>query len=338
MHNYRMAVTEREVRNGCIWQDDDYVKDHVIIYTRILKNINLQNLKRASAFIDIADRHLDEEAQEFLSHYRDVLAKNKMLNNKGVYKRYEIEWIGREGLAPETHDAYLKDFINHFYKNTLKLIDRAMRQEDNSPQGKIVTELLQHLHACMNNCHVFYGRDEELDTLKHYIMGPSTKPFVMYGAGGSGKSAVLSKAAFNTLTTWLQPSVPLLMVRYCGTTPNSTSLGPLLKSICQQISYTHLLPFEDIPDDTVPVTAFLKELLKLATKERPLMILFDSVDELTGSQDANKMSWLPLSLPAHCKIVVSCTYEEGNPALMQDLNFLRQMVEDDRQRHAACDF
>ena len=22
--------------------------------------------------------------------------------------RYEIEWIGREGLAPETHDAYLK--------------------------------------------------------------------------------------------------------------------------------------------------------------------------------------------------------------------------------------
>ena len=22
--------------------------------------------------------------------------------------RFEIEWIGREGLAPETHDAYLK--------------------------------------------------------------------------------------------------------------------------------------------------------------------------------------------------------------------------------------
>lgn len=32
-----------------------------------------------------------------------------------------------------------------------------------------------------------------------------------------------------------------------------------------------------------------------------------------------------------CQIVVSCTYEEGKPALMQDLNFLRQMIEDDRQ-------
>jgi len=26
------------------------------------------------------------------------------------------------------------------------LVHRAMRKEDNSPQGKIVTELLQHLH------------------------------------------------------------------------------------------------------------------------------------------------------------------------------------------------
>ena len=71
MHHYRMAVTEREVINGCI--NVENVKDHVIIYTRflmircafkskiifffrILQNINLQNLKRASAFIDIQDR------------------------------------------------------------------------------------------------------------------------------------------------------------------------------------------------------------------------------------------------------------------------------------------
>ena len=71
------------------------------------RNINLQNLKRASAFIDIMDRHLDtvrhsllnvvdvillipvfQEAQDFLSYYRDVLAKDKMITNKGIYKRY----------------------------------------------------------------------------------------------------------------------------------------------------------------------------------------------------------------------------------------------------------
>ena len=90
-----------------------------------------------------------------------------------------------------------------------------------------------------------------------------------------------------------------------------------------------MLPFDDIPDDTVPVTAYLKELLNLATKERPLLIFFDSVDELTGSHDSNKLSWLPLKLPEHCKLVVSCTYEEGKPELMQHLRFLQQLIEDD---------
>ena len=117
--------------------------------------------------------------------------------------------------------------------------------------------------------------------------------------------------------------------RFCGTTPNSASLGPLLKSICQQISYTFMLPFEDIPDDTVPVTAFLKELLNLATKERPFMIFFDSIDELTGSQDSNKMSWLPLKLPPHCKLVVSITCEPNKKDTLDNLDALKEMIEEE---------
>ena len=37
---------------------------------------------------------------------QEVHKKHWMILN--VPCRYEIEWIGREGLAPETHDAYLK--------------------------------------------------------------------------------------------------------------------------------------------------------------------------------------------------------------------------------------
>ncbi len=75
-------------------------------------------------------------------------------------------------------------------QNVLKLVDRAMRKEDTSAQGKIVTEILQHLHACKKSVEVFYGRVEELEQLKNYITGESTKPFVLYGAGGSGKTAM----------------------------------------------------------------------------------------------------------------------------------------------------
>ena len=165
-----------------------------------------------------------------------------------------MEWIGREGLAPETHEEYLNDFINHFYKNVLKLVDRAMRKEDISDQGKIVTEILQHLQACNSSVKVFYGRVGELEKLKMYITGQSMEPCVLYGAGGSGKTAMLSMAASKSLKEWLQPSKPILIVRYLGTTPDSSSLVPLLTSICQQLSYTFMLPFEDIPDDLVPLT------------------------------------------------------------------------------------
>lgn len=75
----------------------------------------------------------------------------------GIYLRlyrYNVEWIGREGLDPETHQEYLQHFITHFYKHITKLVDRAMRKEDSSAQGQIVTEILQHLHACNNSVRV----------------------------------------------------------------------------------------------------------------------------------------------------------------------------------------
>ena len=79
---------------------------------------------------------MDQEAVKLLATYRDELLPKKMKEHNGIYKRYNVEWIGREGLAPETHEEYLNDFINHFYKNVLKLVDRAMRKEDTSAQVK----------------------------------------------------------------------------------------------------------------------------------------------------------------------------------------------------------
>ena len=87
-----------------------------------------------------------------------------------------------------------------------------------------------------------------------------------------------------------------------------------------------MLPFEDIPDDVIPLTAYMKELLTKATKEVPLLICLDSVDQLVGSQDGNKMSWLPTKIPPYCKIIVSCTREEGNENLNKDYELLRQMI------------
>lgn len=62
-----------------------------------------------------------------------------------------------------------------------------------------------------------------------------------------------------------------------------------------------MLPFDEIPDDLVPLTAYFKHLLTLATTEQPILLFLDSVDQLTGVQ-GNKLSWLPTRLPLNCKV------------------------------------
>lgn len=39
-------------------------------------------------------------------------------------------------------------------------------------------------------------------------------------------------------------------------------------------------------------------------------MFLDSVDQLTGAQDVNKVSWLPTKLPPYCKVIYFlCSFE-----------------------------
>lgn len=75
----------------------------------------------------------------------------------------------------------------------------------------------------------------------------------------------------------------------------------LLFGIILQISYNFMLPFENIPDDLVPLTAHFKHLLTYASTMQPLFFFLDSIDQLTGTAD--KVSWLPTRMPPNCKVI-----------------------------------
>ncbi|RXG53429.1 hypothetical protein Avbf_10920 [Armadillidium vulgare] len=57
------------------------------------------------------------------------------------------------------------------------------------------------------------------------------------------------------------------------------------------------------------------------------MIFLDSVDQITGAADANRMSWIPTRLPHNVKFVVSAVAEEEDPEISKDFDLLWRMID-----------
>lgn len=69
-------MTEREVINGVL--NVKNTKNHCLAYIRYINNINLQNLRKANLFLDIANRSLDNEASKLLANLRDERLPDKI--------------------------------------------------------------------------------------------------------------------------------------------------------------------------------------------------------------------------------------------------------------------
>ena len=86
-----------------------------------------------------------------------------------ITRRFEVEWIGKDGLGADTHAEYLTEFVNHFYKSVLKLIDRAMRKEILRSEDRALLEILSHLHTAIASANGFLGREEEIQVVMQYL-------------------------------------------------------------------------------------------------------------------------------------------------------------------------
>ena len=114
------------------------------------------------------------------------------------------------------------------------------------------------------------------------------------------------------------------MLRFLGTSPDSSSIIPLLHSLCDQVSINYEQKRDEIPDDLSPLVQHFKQLLTNATSEKPLVVFLDSLDQLSGANGAHQLAWLPVHLPPNCKLVVSTL-----PDYYGILNKLQKMVPND---------
>ena len=107
---------------------------------------------------------------------------------------------------------------------------------------------------------------------------------------------------------------PVTVVRFCGTTPGSSSAAALLSSVNTQIARAYGQPEAD-PEASASLeklSELFAKLMACASAARPLRIALDSLDQLTDEGGGLRYvgGWLPSSTPPHCALVVSVLKDE----------------------------
>ena len=103
---------------------------------------------------------------------------------------------------------------------------------------------------------------------------------------------------------------PVVILRFLGTSPDSSNLWRLLRSLCVQIAVCYGKDRKSVPEDFDELKDYFVHQLKLATVETPMIILLDSLDQLSSENNAYKLNWLPRKLPPNVRFIVS-TYTEA---------------------------
>ena len=101
-----------------------------------------------------------------------------------------------------------------------------------------------------------------------------------------------------------------MILRFLGTSPDSSNLWRLLRSLSIQIATFYDKDRKSVPEDFDELKDYFIHQLSLATPEKPMIVLLDSLDQLSGEHNAYKMNWLPRKLPPNVRFIVS-TYTEA---------------------------
>ena len=306
---YVASATEQEIARGALRVDD--APEHVFCFFRSITN--LEELKAdippepverptpeaplAEDFVDLrhpeTDRTVDSDARDRLDALKDRLRGAL----PGNVHDYEARW---------TDGDISKEHIEALCRNVLErlsgVIEAELRAiEDESPLDR---EIAAHERFGEERARFFVPRffttgGDALATIARYVGGTDNAPLAVAGVSGSGKSALVAKAAEEAEQTGAA-----LVRRFIGATPESSDGRALLASLCQEISWRYG-PEQPAPADYRELVEELPRRLALATAERPLIVFLDALDQLSDAEGARSLVWLPAELPPNVRVVVS---------------------------------
>src|SRR5262249_52442048 len=123
----------------------------------------------------------------------------------------------------------------------------------------------------------FTGRAQLLRVIADYVRRGGSRPLVLHGQAGCGKSALMAKASADCEA---QLAGCRRIARFIGATPATTDIHPLLESLCREISREYSQDEGAIPSEYKDFIETFKQRLALAAAGKPLVLFLDALDQL----------------------------------------------------------
>jgi AAA ATPase domain/Domain of unknown function (DUF4062) len=196
--------------------------------------------------------------------------------------------------------AYLTDFATNIQRHLEAAIDRhiaAVEAQERAPDFALQSERDEHRAFAEQRLKIFVGRENNLAAIARYIAGADTRPLILHGRSGLGKSALMARAIAVAEAAGPVPVV----YRFIGASAASSDLRSLLISLIEDLAARGVaeMPAE-FEQDANKLCDQIRTLLSSITQ--PVVIFLDALDQL---RKPYRLGWLPDQLPTAVKLVVS---------------------------------
>ncbi|NXQ89424.1 NWD2 protein, partial [Nyctibius grandis] len=254
----------------------------------------------------------DPEAHEKLIKLRDEFIPTIVASsNLRVYTSV-THCDMKLGYSQEVENHYIEGLGKQFYEDMIDIIQATVQQNFDTETDLLYDEVLQHSSLCKTYSAFYEYRCEALNIVHKYIL-PSKighiNPLIIYGGPCTGKTLLLAEVAKKSYS-WLQEEMgpdsdPVVVIRFLGSTETSTDLKNILQSICEQLAVNYRCLVQSYPKKIHDLRDLFINLLNESSFHRPLVIIFDALEQLTDSDDGRKLWWLPIHLPRSVRIILS---------------------------------
>ena len=243
-------------------------------------------------------------------------AKVRKALGKANFHQYTLPWM-ENGIDPSQnseHRDYVDTFTKHFLEEVMRLIDAGLVIQSQGTENvkaseyyTSYTELLQHLHFCNLKCQTFRGRDTALERARIYLQDShARKPLIIHAESGVGKTSVMAMIG-SQVPKWLDGG-SIRVIRFLGTTPETLDIFTVLMDVAGQIADSCEVLLEKVGCRNMKtlmkyLPRFLRQMSRKVSSR--IVILLDSVDQLSKVNGAYSMNWVPLELPSNVRMIIS---------------------------------